>query len=253
MQLSIASEVASAPDTHRDEDSPRDAARRKQLVEQSLWVVRALAVQLLSSSEFSIPIAREDLEGYGFCGLLEAADSFDDSRGTKFSTFAYYRIRGAMFDALRRGAGSYTASEWISLRELANAAPADDARCSFSSQSLELARLSLEFPDAARAQRASALTFISHELAEAATSALTENGEDELTALLDQPRVGKLLRAAIAALPDRERQVIEHLYFEPDSSLATGAERFGRDRSNVYRAQASALQKLRAALSPLLP
>jgi RNA polymerase sigma factor for flagellar operon FliA len=253
MQLSIGSEVASAQDTHRDEDSPPDDAHRNQLVEQNLWVVRALAVELLSSRHFTIPIAVEDLEGYGFCGLLQAADSFDGTRGTKFSTFAYYRIRGAMFDALRRGAGRYTASEWVSLRNLELTAPDDDARVCYSGQARELTRLAFEFPDAARAQRSSALTFISHELAEAATGELTENAEDELMALLDQPRVGQLLRDAIAALPQRERQVIEHLYFEPNSSLTTGAERFGRDRSNVYRAHASALQKLRAALSALLP
>jgi RNA polymerase sigma factor for flagellar operon FliA len=253
MQLSIGSEVASAQDTQRDGHSAQDVAHRNQLVEQTLWVVRALAVEMLSSRKFTIPIAVEDLEGYGFCGLLEAADSFDDSRGTKFSTFAYYRIRGAMFDALRRGAGSYTASEWHAIRDLGPTTSTEDAKVSFRGPSRELARLSLEIPDARRAQAASVLTFISHELAEAATGALTENSEDELTALLDQPRVGKLLRDAIAALPQRERQVIEHLYFEPDSSLATGAERFGRDRSNVYRAHASALQKLRAALSALLP
>lgn len=43
----------------------------------------------------------EDLVSWGAIGLLEAFDRFDASRGIKFSTYAEYRIRGAMYDALR--------------------------------------------------------------------------------------------------------------------------------------------------------
>ncbi|MEY2786775.1 MAG: hypothetical protein RL277_2987 [Planctomycetota bacterium] len=45
---------------------------------------------------------RDDLYGFGMLGLLAAADSFDPSRGLKFSTYAYSRIRGAILDALRQ-------------------------------------------------------------------------------------------------------------------------------------------------------
>lgn len=43
----------------------------------------------------------EDLASFGAIGLLEAFDRYDESRGIRFSTFAEYRIRGAMLDALR--------------------------------------------------------------------------------------------------------------------------------------------------------
>ena len=43
----------------------------------------------------------EDLMSWGAIGLLEAFDRFDESRGIKFSTYAEFRIRGAMYDALR--------------------------------------------------------------------------------------------------------------------------------------------------------
>ena len=33
---------------------------------------------------------------------MEAANSFDPSRGVLFKTFAYYRIRGAIYDSLRK-------------------------------------------------------------------------------------------------------------------------------------------------------
>lgn len=48
-------------------------------------------------------LALGDLISYGAIGLLEAFDRFDGSRNIQFSTYAEYRIRGAMLDALRAG------------------------------------------------------------------------------------------------------------------------------------------------------
>ena len=45
---------------------------------------------------------RRELEGAADLGLVEAAQAFDPSRGVLFKTFAYYRIRGAVYDALRK-------------------------------------------------------------------------------------------------------------------------------------------------------
>ncbi|HCH61862.1 MAG: FliA/WhiG family RNA polymerase sigma factor [Deltaproteobacteria bacterium] len=47
-------------------------------------------------------LTSEDLAGFGAIGLLEAFDRFDEQRSILFSTFAEYRIRGAMMDALRQ-------------------------------------------------------------------------------------------------------------------------------------------------------
>ncbi len=44
----------------------------------------------------------DDLIGWGYTGLLEAYHRFDESKNTRFATFAYYRIRGAMLDACPR-------------------------------------------------------------------------------------------------------------------------------------------------------
>src|SRR5262249_54862619 len=47
-------------------------------------------------------VDRDDLIGAAELGLVEAARNFDPTRGVLFKTFAYYRIRGAIYDALRR-------------------------------------------------------------------------------------------------------------------------------------------------------
>ena len=52
----------------------------------------------------SIPIKvdLDDLIAYGELGLAEAARDFDAELGNQFSTFAYYRIRGAIYDGLAK-------------------------------------------------------------------------------------------------------------------------------------------------------
>src|SRR5262245_13498792 len=44
----------------------------------------------------------ENLEAAGMLGLVEAANRFQPERGVFFKTFAYTRIRGAIYDELRR-------------------------------------------------------------------------------------------------------------------------------------------------------
>ena len=48
------------------------------------------------------PLTTEDLAAFGAIGLLEAFDRFEPERGILFTTFAEYRVRGAMMDALRQ-------------------------------------------------------------------------------------------------------------------------------------------------------
>jgi len=47
-------------------------------------------------------LGEEDLLGQAILGLLEAIDRYDPKVGAKFETFAYYRIRGAVLDLVRK-------------------------------------------------------------------------------------------------------------------------------------------------------
>ncbi len=62
-----------------------------------LLLSRRIAERLPSGCE----LGAEDLSSFGAIGLLEAFDRFDENRDILFTTFAEYRIRGAMMDALR--------------------------------------------------------------------------------------------------------------------------------------------------------
>ena len=68
----------------------------EQLVFAHQGLVRAIARGIHRS--FPSYIDLDDLIGYGQVGLAQAARDFDAERGIQFSTFAYYRIRGAILD-----------------------------------------------------------------------------------------------------------------------------------------------------------
>jgi RNA polymerase sigma factor for flagellar operon FliA len=74
--------------------------QRQQLILTHLSLVRHIIGRL--KVKFPRGTDLENLEAAGVLGLVEAANRFDPQRGSRFETFAYLRIRGAVFDELRR-------------------------------------------------------------------------------------------------------------------------------------------------------
>ena len=72
---------------------------REELVEKYRYYVYSIVKKVRATLPKRIDF--EELVSYGMIGLMEAADRFDPSRGIAFTTFSYYRIRGAIFDGLR--------------------------------------------------------------------------------------------------------------------------------------------------------
>src|SRR5215475_1822808 len=72
----------------------------KSLVELHLGYAHAIAADMLKTLPPSVD--RADLESAAAFGLFQAATAYDPSRGISFATFAYYRIRGAIYDDLRK-------------------------------------------------------------------------------------------------------------------------------------------------------
>ncbi|MBN2490933.1 MAG: sigma-70 family RNA polymerase sigma factor [Planctomycetes bacterium] len=72
----------------------------EKLIEGCQGLVRSLAWKVHRKLPPSTDI--EDLIAFGQLGLVAAARAFDPSLGGKFITYAYYRIRGAIFDGLSK-------------------------------------------------------------------------------------------------------------------------------------------------------
>src|SRR5687768_2764810 len=75
-------------------------ADRDALLTQNIGLVHHVARQL--AGHLSTAAELDELVSSGTLGLVQAAGSFDRSRGLSFSTYAVPRIRGAILDELRK-------------------------------------------------------------------------------------------------------------------------------------------------------
>ena len=101
--IAVASPAPAPMRTHATGHSERLAARarrgdraaRTALVEEHMGLVRSIAFRYRN-----LGVPEEDLVQEGAIGLLTAVDEYDRARGTSFSTYAFWRIRGAVTHAV---------------------------------------------------------------------------------------------------------------------------------------------------------
>lgn len=75
-------------------------AKREQLILGNLYLVRHIVGRMIAKLPPSVDL--DNLQAAGTLGLVEAAQRFEPERGIAFKTFAFTRIRGAIYDELRR-------------------------------------------------------------------------------------------------------------------------------------------------------
>lgn len=214
---------------------------RNQLIEQHRSFVRALAIDVLKGLPPHIEL--DELVACGNLGLVEAAERYDPRYLTGFRTFAYYRIRGAMYDALR-SLGPLSRADYARARFAAQAndilqTVADDEQASPQSASSGVD------DDIASAQAAIdalipvyLLSLDSEQLPEVAdghANALSQIERDEMVGLA---------RSMIAELSEDDRQIIEAIYFKNLTVSEVGVK-LGVSKSWASRLHARAIKRLR--------
>lgn len=79
--------------------NPADSLRNS-IISKSMPLIRSILGKINHPDQ---PLTRrEDLESTGIQGLIQAMDMYDCEKNNKFSTYAYYRIRGSIIDYLRK-------------------------------------------------------------------------------------------------------------------------------------------------------
>ncbi len=102
------------------------------LIDECQGLVKSIALKIHRGLPRQVNL--DDMISDGQVALAEAAREYDPSRGARFSTYAYYRIRGAIYDGLARSGWWTRRSRESRCEELAgdavaesNATPQDDA------------------------------------------------------------------------------------------------------------------------------
>jgi RNA polymerase sigma factor for flagellar operon FliA len=224
---------------------------RDQLVEQHLHLVHAIAAKL--RHRLGKTMEPGDLVGYGTQGLIEAAKKFDPRQGTAFGTFAYYRIRGAIFDGMRT-------MGWYSRGDYARFRAEERANEYMAAASAREAALRAASP-AGRAQgqsedKSQVLEDIAEVLGAVATVHITSieaarDAPDDRFKAPDeevlQAEGRERVRAALATLPDKERRLME-LYYFADMNLEDAGKKLGLSKSWASRLHSRAVNHLREVL-----
>ena len=213
----------------------------RRLVEDHIPFVRSIARKLREQ----VPMIEfDDLVGFGMQGLLEAAQRYDDRHGVAFTTFAYYRVRGAMFDGLR-------SMGWLPRSEYARVRFEERANSFIQSQAERAPEASGGNPveervrDLANALGGIAAVFVT--LLDQKDEAQLPDDRLPAPEMIERQQMSARVRRVMARLPDKERFLIEQYYYHDQTLEQVGAS-MGLSKSWTSRLHARALAMLREEL-----
>ncbi len=215
----------------------------------------ALVGHIVRDSMSRLPghVNRDDLTSAGLAALVQAARSYDASRGVPFTRYASTRVRGAIIDELR-------GIDWASRSVRRRARELEDTRNRLAT---ELGRVPTD-PEVASALGLSMDEIAANDddVSRASVMSLQGFGETPIDDVLptrvagpeerieQQERVGYLVDA-VALLPERLRVVVEG-YFFAERPMAEIAAELGVSESRVSQMRAEALVLLKDAMNSAL-
>jgi RNA polymerase sigma factor FliA len=215
-------------------------AERDWLIEKHKPMVLHLAKKISQSLPFSPDF--EDLVAYGQLGLVEASERFDATRGNSFGTFAFYRIKGAIYDGLRE-MGAISRSR--SFRFAANAndllmTEADDTTYNAGAATVD---------DEVKAVEKLVDSLIPiYFLSLDAEGAMEVRDDAAFTAAdFEQQDLLESVKKVLEEIEPEESEMLRKIYFQ-HVSMTDLAAQMGVTKSWVSRLHARAIKHLQAAL-----
>jgi RNA polymerase sigma factor for flagellar operon FliA len=239
--------MTTSPETWRAYRRTKDRALRDEIVEADLALVKRAAARI--ASRLPKHLRLDDLYSAGLVGYLAAVEDYDPERGVAFAAYAVHRVRGAIFDELRR-------LDWVPrgvrdrIRHTERAIATLYQRLDRQPTDEEIARELGVDVEVYRSGLADGVTLVSLSATAAPDgegAALVDyvrdtQSADPLRAIAEVERravLGKL----IDTLPPRERQVLALYYHEELTMREVGAV-LGVTESRVSQLHSSAVHRL---------
>jgi RNA polymerase sigma factor for flagellar operon FliA len=234
--------------------SIQSEAERERILMEQLPQVRYIARRIHERLPRHVPF--EDLVHAGVLGLIDALGKFDLSKHVQFSSYAKFRIRGAILDSLReldwsprelRRKGRLVDSTYFELSGKLGRAPTENEIASEMGIALgELQSLLAELDGL--------------ELGSLRVESPRDGKEEDLTDHLPskpeetpffqclRSEMKHLLEQAISELPEKEQRVLALYYYEELTMKEVGAA-LGIGESRVSQIHSLAMVRLRARLN----
>lgn len=235
-----------------------DAATREALVARYLPLVKHIASRVAIGLPAHVEL--DELYSFGVFGLLDALERFDPSRGVKFETYAYTRIKGAILDGLR-------SLDWVPASLRQKARQVEDAfwtletRLGRPARDEEVAEYLGIRPEAftqllAELQRLTVLSLDEVWVAEREEGEFTladfirDGGADDPLESARLQECRRVLAEAIEKLPPKERTVISLFYFDGLTPKEIAAV-LNLSVSRISQLHSKAILRLRGRLARL--
>jgi RNA polymerase sigma factor for flagellar operon FliA len=222
------------------------------LVEEYLPLVRSMVGRLA----MSLPshVSQDDLNSSGLVGLLQALRSYDPTAGASFETYARIRVRGAIFDELRR-------MDWVprlihdKSRKIQAAIAELEQILGRSPTEVETAvALGLDLDTFERwMDEIRPVTFVcldstGHPASEETNclhESIVDPTQESPAESASRNELKELIFERITSLPDTQRKVLS-LYYLEGLRLREIAEAFGLTESRISQIHSQAILSLRA-------
>src|SRR5438552_1632724 len=235
------------------------STKEDELVNQYLPLVRSVVGRLA----MTLPphVDGEDLYSAGLGGLLSAVRQYDPTAGTAFETYARLRIRGAVFDELRR-------MDWVprsvhtKARKVQGVMQTIEQRRGRAATDQEMAK-ALKIPVSEYHQWVEEIRPATFVCLDAPFNGEYDDSVSQYESLPD-PRqespidgtfrreLSKLITERLQQLPEMQRKVLALYYFE-DMRLREIAEAFGLTESRICQIHAQGILAIRSYLQKFDP
>ncbi|UOF89379.1 FliA/WhiG family RNA polymerase sigma factor [Fodinisporobacter ferrooxydans] len=200
-------------------------------------------------------LSREDLISAGFIGLLNAFDRYDTTMAVRFETYAYFRVRGAILDelrkldpaprSLRRKLRSIQDAYEIVEKELGRSA-SDDEIASFLD--MTVGELHRTLQESQALQISSLDASVAEDENDVRSDLVSDPDSPNPLEIITRSEAEQALLQVIERLPEKERLVVTLYYYE-ELTFKEISEILDVTVSRISQLHTKATYRLRGALS----
>ena len=234
----------------------KDLELRNELTMSCIYIVRSAASQMRGIA--SGYAQEEDLINQGVLALMDCMDRYDKTKGAKFETYAYMRVRGALIDFIRK-------QDWVPHRARNFNKKIEEAYASLSNRNMREPDVEeiASYLDIPPEKVESHLQYMNHSVVISLESMLEditgtilraepENRNDSYKPeeSLYYKEICRTLTTSIESLKEKERLVITLYYYE-ELKYAEIAEILEISESRVCQIHTKAITKLKEDLIEL--